>query len=161
MATRGLIGFFKDGIFTASYNHYDSYESSLGKALNTFFNTPERVEDIASMGDIRFVDPDTGEIETFPNSKPRTKLNVSRLDPDDASEEIARLADSWGADYLYIFNGDKWEVVRNRGIRSMLDPIKDILYSDYENEDDRMNQDDIGLEESIINQFKYRAGIIK
>jgi hypothetical protein len=71
------------------------------------------------------------------------------------------LVDSFGADYAYIFNRDKWEVVKNRGISSMIDPIKDILYSDFENEDDRMNQSDIELEEYFVRQMKQRAGIIK
>jgi hypothetical protein len=161
MATRGLIGFFKDGVLTSTYNHYDSYESGLGKSLNTFFNTPEKAEEIANMGDIRVIDDENGEVELFPNPKPAKKLNLSRLDPEDAAEEVAMLVDSFGADYAYIFNGDKWEVIKNSGIRSMLDPIKDILYSDFENEEDRMSQSDIELEESIVNQFKYRAGIIK
>jgi hypothetical protein len=161
MATRGFIGFIKDGVLTASYNHYDSYESGLGKSLNTFFNTPEKAEEIANMGDIRFIDDENGEVELFPDAKRATKLNLSRLDPDDGAEEVAMLIDSFGADYAYIFNGDKWVVINNKGIRSMLDPIKDILYSDFENEDDRMSQSDIELEESIVNQFKYRAGIIK
>jgi len=161
MATRGLIGFIKDGVLTASYNHYDSYESGLGKSLNTFFNTPEKAEEIANMGDIRFIDDENGEVELFPNAKRATKLNLSQLDPDDGAVEVAMLVDSFGADYAYIFNGDKWVVIKNKGISSMIDPIKDILYSDFENEDDRMSQSDIELEESFINQFKYRAGIIK
>lgn len=161
MATRGLIGFIKDGVLTASYNHYDSYESGLGKSLNTFFNTPEKAEEIANMGDIRFIDEEDGEVELFPNAKRAYKLNLSQLDPEDGAEEVAMLVDSFGADYAYIFNRDKWEVVKNRGIRSMIGPIKDILYSDFENEDDRMRQSDIELEESIVNQFKHRAGIIK
>jgi hypothetical protein len=161
MATRGLIGFIKDGVLTSSYNHYDSYESGLGKSLNTFFNTPEKAEEIANMGDIRFIDDENGEVELFPNAKRATKLNLSQLDPDDGAVEVAMLVDSFGADYAYIFNGDKWVVIKNKGISSMIDPIKDILYSDFENEDDRMSQSDIELEESFINQFKYRAGIIK
>jgi hypothetical protein len=161
MATRGLIGFIKDGLLTASYNHYDSYESGLGKSLNTFFNTPEKAEEIANMGDIRYVNDENGEVELFPNAKRATKLNLSQLDPDDGAVEVAMLVDSFGADYAYIFNGDKWVVIKNKGINSMIDPIKDIIYPDFENEDDRMSQSDIELEESFINQFKYRAGIIK
>ena len=161
MATRGLIGFIKDGVLTASYNHYDSYESGLGKSLNTFFNTPEKAEEIANMGDIRYVNDENGEVEMFENPKYAVKLNLSKLDPEDAAEEVAMLVDSFGADYAYIFNENKWEVVKNRGIRSMLDPIKDILYSDFENEDDRMSQSDIELEETFVRQMKQRAGIIK
>jgi hypothetical protein len=161
MATRGFIGFIKDGVLTASYNHYDSYESGLGKSLNTFFNTPEKAEEIANMGDIRYVNDENGEVEMFENPKYAVKLNLSKLDPDDGAVEVAMLVDSFGADYAYIFNRDKWEVVKNRGISSMIDPIKDILYSDFENEDDRMSQSDIELEEYFVRQMKQRAGIIK
>jgi hypothetical protein len=169
MATRGLIGFIKDGVLTASYNHYDSYESGLGKSLNTFFNTPEKAEEIANMGDIRYVNDENGEVELFPNAKRATKLNLSKLDPDDGAMEVAMLVDSFGADYAYFYDqNNKWVVIKNRGIRGMIDPqidgvpsIKDILYSDFENEDNRMSQSDIELEEYFVRQMKQRAGIIK
>jgi hypothetical protein len=160
MATRGLIAVIKDGVVTASYNHYDSYESNLGVALNTFFNTPEKAEEIANMGDIRYVSSENGEVELLSNPKPPKKLYLSNS-LEDAAEELAKLIDAFGADYAYIFNENKWEVVKNRGIRSMIDPIEDILFSDFENEDDRMSQSDIELDESIVRNFKYKAGIIK
>jgi hypothetical protein len=162
MATRGLIGFIKDGVLTASYNHYDSYESGLGKSLNTFFNTPEKAEEIANMGDIRFIDEEDGEVELFPDAKRAYKLNLSKLDPDDGAMEVAMLVDSFGADYAYFYDqNNKWVVIKNKGISSMTDPIKDILYLDFENEDDRMRQSDIELDESIVRNFKYKAGIKK
>lgn len=38
MSTRGICGFYKDGITKASYNHSDSYPSGLGKDVVGFIN---------------------------------------------------------------------------------------------------------------------------
>ena len=40
MSTRGMYGFYKDGVTKATYNHYDSYPSCLGhKVINFLSNT--------------------------------------------------------------------------------------------------------------------------
>lgn len=158
MATRGVIAYMDNGVLNTSYNHYDSYPSYLGKVLDKYFLDPEGAKELATSGDIRFIDLKTGEVERFKDGKRSKKLNLSQLDPEDASEEIAMLIDSYGADYAYFYNksDNSWDVVKNGGIRSMLDPIKNILYSDYENEEDRME-----LDETLVRQFKRRAGIIK
>jgi len=49
MATRALIGYMENGVLTSTYNHYDGYPEKLGKALNTFYNTPSKASDICRL----------------------------------------------------------------------------------------------------------------
>ena len=107
MATRALIGFIQGDaagniVLTSTYNHYDGYPENLGKALNDHFNTPEKAKGIASKGYISYVDPETGEIESkYDEPADETVL------PEDFEEgmmKVAETADSYGADYAYLWN---------------------------------------------------------
>ena len=158
MATRALIGYVEDGILTATYNHYDGYPDNLGKALNNFFNSPTLAKDVANYGYISYIDSETGEIEAKNSQSPK-ELDLNKLDSEQAAEEVAILVDSFGADYAYFYNpnSDGWDVVKNNGIRSMVDALEGILYSGEE-EMDETNPD---LQEEFVRQMKYKAGIIK
>jgi hypothetical protein len=136
MATRALIGYLKNGILTTTYNHYDGYPEHLGKALNTFYKSDSEAEQIANKGYISFIDDKTGEIEA--NNKGRAdKINLNQSDPEQAAEEVAGLIDSYGADYAYFYGTMGWENVKNDGIRSMIDPLQDILFGDFDNTYDK------------------------
>ena len=53
MATRGRIGIqLSDGSILSVYHHWDSYESWLGRILNTHYNTHEKVEELIDGGDM-------------------------------------------------------------------------------------------------------------
>jgi hypothetical protein len=53
MATRGRIGIqLSDGSILSVYHHWDSYESWLGRILNTHYNTHEQVEELIDGGDM-------------------------------------------------------------------------------------------------------------
>jgi hypothetical protein len=136
MATRALIGYLKNGILTTTYNHYDGYPEHLGKALNTFYKSDSEAEQIANKGYISFIDDKTGEIEA--NNKGRAdKINLNQLDPEQAAEEVAGLIDSYGADYAYFYGTMGWEHIQNNSIRSMIDPLQDILFGDFDNTYDK------------------------
>ena len=157
MATRALIGYIENGVLTSTYNHYDGYPSNLGKALNNFFNSPTLAKDIANYGYVSYIDPQTGEIEAA-NSQAPKKLDLNRLDPEQAAEEVAVLVDSFGADYAYFYtpDSDEWEHVQNNGIRSMMDPLEGILYGGAEEMDEAYhvgdNKEVITKESSEINE---------
>jgi hypothetical protein len=129
MATRALIGYIENGVLTSTYNHYDGYPENLGKALNNFFNSPTLAKDIANYGYVSYIDPKTGEIEAANTQAPK-KLDLNKLDSEQAAEEVAMLVDSFGADYAYFYNpdSDEWEHVQNDGIRSMINPLEGILF---------------------------------
>ena len=134
MATRALIGYLENGVLTTTYNHYDGYPENLGKALNNFYNTPEKAKEIANEGYISYIDPETGEIEAANQDTP-DKLDLNKMDPNQAIEEVAGLVDSYGADYAYFFapNSSAWDVIKNNGIRSMIDSLEGILFGDFDN----------------------------
>jgi hypothetical protein len=134
MATRALIGYIENGVLTSTYNHYDGYPDNLGKALNNFFNSPTLAKDVANYGYISYIDSETGEIEAKNSQSPK-ELDLSFLNPEQEAEKVAVLVDSFGADYAYFYNpnSDGWDVVKNNGIRSMIDPLQTILFGDFDN----------------------------
>jgi hypothetical protein len=133
MATRALIGYLEDGVLTTTYNHYDGYPENLGKALETFYNEPEKAKEIASMGYISYVNPETGEIEANNQDTP-DKINLNNLDPQDAVEEVAGLVDSYGANFAYFYNPNtkKWDRIKNYGTRQMMDALEGMLFQGSE-----------------------------
>ena len=119
MATRALIGYLENGVLTSTYNHYDGYPENLGKALENFYNTPEKAKEIANKGYVSFVDSKTGEIEANNKQAPgKVKLSTNFLD---AMDEIAEEIDSYGGDYGYIWDNSKgeWITIENEGIGEM------------------------------------------
>jgi hypothetical protein len=143
MATRALIGYLENGVLTTTYNHYDGYPENLGKALNNFFNSPTLAKDIANYGYISYIDPETGDIEAANQDTPN-KLDLNKMGPEDAVERVAALVDSYGADYAYFYspNADNWDVIKNNGIRSMVDALEGILFGDFDNtyDEEEMNE---------------------
>ena len=124
MATRALIGFIQGDaagniVLTSTYNHYDGYPGNLGKALNDYFNTTEKAKSIASRGYISYVDPETGEIESKYNEP--ADETVLPEDFEEGMMKVAEMADSYGADYAYLWNfhDDEWVFAPlGNGIRS-------------------------------------------
>jgi hypothetical protein len=154
MATRALIGYIENGVLTTTYNHYDGYPDNLGKALNNFFNSPTLAKDIANYGYISYIDPKTGDIEAANQDTP-DKLDLNKMGPEDAVERVAALVDSYGADYAYFYspNADNWDVVKNNGIRSMVDALEGILFGDFDNTYDEEEMDEayhVGGDKEVI-----------
>lgn len=146
MATRALIGYFDDDrVLTTTYNHYDGYPDHLGKMLNKYFSDEELAKKIAGTGYISYIDDD-GNIEVN-NKRNPDKTELGRdLDWEDALLEMAKEIDNYGADYAYIwYEGDgDWSVIKNTGIRSMIDQLADELASAatmYGPVDENKNQD--------------------
>ena len=109
MATRALIGMIEtdaagNQVLTSTYNHYDGYPDSLGVALNRHYDEPQSAKRISNQGYISFLDPDSGAID----AKNKDKAGKDSL-PDDfeeAMKEIHSIADSMGADYVYLYDFD-------------------------------------------------------
>jgi hypothetical protein len=184
MGTRALIGYLdtdqSPAKLTATYNHYDGYPSNLGKGLENFYNSDAKAEEIANVGYISYLDPETGEIEAANQQKPY----VTTL-PDNFNEAMMDLAskiDIYGVSYGYIWDNEneEWITVKNEGIRSMAEDLEMNLAhlkdkfsmmperpdqtmkvnshyvdNDEADEDARMNED------YQKRQWQHRAGIIK
>ena len=129
MATRALIGFINDGPeLISTYNHYDGYPENLGKGLDSHYSMPEEALKIASMGYISYLDPETGEIEAK-REQPAGKTPLS-TDFDEAMMQVAEMGDSYGANYIYIYNVETSDWVYaslGRGIRGAAEQLKSKL----------------------------------
>ena len=127
MGTRALIGYLDtdgDTRLTSTYNHYDGYPSNLGKGLENFYDNDAKAEEIANVGYISYLDPETGKW----NAQNKQKPEVDQL-PDNFNEammEIAAIVDSFGADYGYIWDNEneEWITVKNTGIRGMAEDLE-------------------------------------
>ena len=129
MATRALVGFIKDGPeLISTYNHYDGYPENLGKGLESHYSMPEEALKIASMGYISYLNPETGEIEAN-HKEPADRTKLSE-DFDEAMMQVAEMGDSYGADYIYIYNVENsdWAYASlGRGIRGAAEQLKRVL----------------------------------
>jgi hypothetical protein len=183
MGTRALIGYLDtngDTKLTSTYNHYDGYPSNLGKGLENFYNSDAKAEEIANVGYISYLDPETGEIEAANKQKP----TITPL-PDNFNEammEIAAEIDSYGGDYGYIWDNEneEWITVKNEGIRNMAEELEMNLahlkgkFAMLPDQPDQtmeayhvggnkevITKEEEELNEVFVRQMKYKAGIIK
>ena len=127
MATRALIGYLDTNgatKLTTTYNHYDGYPSNLGKGLETFYDSDAKAEEIANVGYISYLDPETGEWDAANKQKPEVTMLPDNFN--EAMMEIAAEVDSFGADYGYIWDNEneEWITVKNDGIRRMADNLE-------------------------------------
>jgi hypothetical protein len=127
MGTRALIGYLDtDGgaKLTSTYNHYDGYPSNLGKGLENFYDNDAKAEEIANVGYISYLDPETGEWDAANKQKPELTMLPDNFN--EAMMEIAAEVDSFGADYGYIWDNEneEWIAIKNNGIRSMAEELE-------------------------------------
>lgn len=133
MATRALVGFITDKPeLIATYNHYDGYPENLGKGLESHYSMPEEALKVASMGYISYMDPETGEIEAKHKEAPE-KISLKGMNFEDAMYEVAKTADSFGADYVYIYDveASEWKHVKMYGVTQTANELMKNL-ADYE-----------------------------
>ena len=128
MATRALVGWIGDDRkLTSTYNHYDGYPENLGVGLESHYSMPEEARKIASMGYISYLNPETGEIE----AKNKEAADVTQLNDDfkEAMYEVAAVADSYGADFIYIYDIEnlEWTTTKMYGVRSAAESLMNEL----------------------------------
>tara|TARA_R100000908_G_C3746558_1_gene141783 strand:+ start:1067 stop:1720 length:654 start_codon:yes stop_codon:yes gene_type:complete len=108
MATRALIGYLNnDNTITTTYNHYDGYPENLGVALDKHYNTDAKAKEIANMGYVSFIDPETGDIEANNSDSPVTVGDEDLISSIQFFKDEAK-----GVDYVYLFSpsvmGGEW-----------------------------------------------------
>ena len=158
MATRALIGWIESDaagnqVLTSTYNHYDGYPENLGVGLNKFYDEPNEALKVANMGYISFLNPETGEIESKHND-PAEKTVLSD-DFEEAMREIHAVADSMGADYVYLYDHDEndWMHSKMNGVSYLIKTFSmsgiDSQFFSYEGDQDLGVPGDnaLGLEE--------------
>ena len=153
MATRALIGYLNpSNSITTTYNHYDGYPENLGVALQKHYSTDEKANEIANMGYVSYVNPETGDIEANNTDKPVTVGGgddlVSTL------QYFKEEAD--GTDYAYLFapaTGDWMYAPTAMKMEDFVDVFA--LGIDFQDEDDMADYDTIdNMEEGYENKWK-------
>ena len=158
MATRALIGWIESDaagnqVLTSTYNHYDGYPENLGVGLNKFYDEPNEALKVASMGYISFLNPETGEIESKHNDP--AEKTVLPDDFEEAMRETHAVADSMGADYVYLYDHDEndWMHSKMNGVSYLIKTFSmsgiDSQFFSYEGDQDLGVPGDnaLGLEE--------------
>jgi len=153
MATRALIGYLNpSNSITTTYNHYDGYPENLGVALKKHYSTDEKAKEIANMGYVSYVNPETGDIEANNTDKPVTVGGgddlVSTL------QYFKEEAD--GTDYAYLFapaTGDWMYAPTAMKMEDFVDVFA--LGIDFQDEDDMADYDTIdNMEEGYKTKWK-------
>ena len=153
MATRALIGYLNpSNSITTTYNHYDGYPENLGVALQKHYSTDEKANEIANMGYVSYVNPETGDIEANNTDKPVTVGGgddlVSTL------QYFKEEAD--GTDYAYLFapaTGDWMYAPTAMKMEDFVDVFA--LGIDFQDEDDMADYDSIdSMEEGYEAKWK-------
>ena len=153
MATRALLGSIQtdaagNQVLTSTYNHYDGYPENLGVGLNNFYDQTDAAIKISNQGYISYLDPETGEIEAkHKEPADKTKLPDSY---EDAMREVYSLADSYGADYIYLYDFDDMEWLNSKMEGSGL-VIKSFENTGIENQFEGYEGGDLADEDSIRN----------
>jgi len=125
MATRSRIGRTnEDGSITSIYVHWNGSPGDQGPILLAHYNTPERLKQLLDLGDLSALAPEIGERQDFDAPTPaggRIWCLAYGRDRGDRGTEAARspnlgafeaLADTCGAEYLYLMQDGVWQVCR-------------------------------------------------
>lgn len=103
MGTRSAIANLnEDGTVTSTYCHYDGYLEHNGEILKTYYNTPDKAEAVASSGYLSALTKDLRE---------SINRSVHREEPDmfKTEEEFWKSAMYYGAEFLYLYDGEGWK----------------------------------------------------
>ena len=153
MATRALLGSIQtdaagNQVLTSTYNHYDGYPENLGAGLDKYYDQTDAAIKISNQGYISYLDPETGAIEAkHRQPADKTKLSDSF---EDAMREVYSVADSYGADYIYLYDFENMEWVNARvaGSQKVVDTF---AMSGIVDQFDSYEGGDLADEESIRN----------
>ena len=153
MATRALIGTIEtdaagNQVLTSTYNHYDGYPENLGVGLNNFYDQTDAAIKISNQGYISYLDPETGEIEA--KHKEPAEKTVLPDSYEEAMLKIYSVADSYGADYIYLYDFDDMEWLNSSMGGSAL-VIKSFENTGIENQFEGYLGGDLADEDSIRN----------
>tara|TARA_R110002153_G_scaffold90690_1_gene221286 strand:- start:1388 stop:2071 length:684 start_codon:yes stop_codon:yes gene_type:complete len=155
MATRALIGTIESDaagniVLTSTYNHYDGYPENLGKGLNDHYSSEDKAIEISNKGYISYLNPETGEIDAK-HKEPAGK-DILPDEFEEAMSEVHSIADSSGADYIYLYDWQtgNWLDSRNYSTKNLISAFAgtaiDYQFDGYEG-GDLADEDSIGMME--------------
>ena len=101
MSTRALICYLDEhNVLTTTYNHYDGYNSGTGAALRAHYNEDSKAKEIANVGYISYLNPETGEWDAANTQAPK----AIKIDRKTFAEQLYELANGCWAEYVYIWD---------------------------------------------------------
>lgn len=125
MATRSRIGRTnEDSSIASTYAHWNGSPGYQGPILLAHYNTAERLNKLLELGDLSALAPEIGERQEFDAPTPtggRLWCMAYGRDRGDAGTQAATsanlaafevLADTCGAEYLYLMQDGVWQVCR-------------------------------------------------
>jgi len=120
MSTRSRIGIQNEnGSITSIYCHYDGYPEGVGKELVEKFNSPVKINDLLSKGDM-------SSIHSNEHYKDRGENNVDAIVSANEQAYVKDTEQSWG-EYAYLFRNGEWEVCPIYGSRNQFSLVKSLL----------------------------------
>lgn len=168
MATRALIGTIQtdaagNQVLTSTYNHYDGYPENLGVGLNKFYDQTSEAIKISNRGYISYLNPETGDIEAK-NQEPADETLLPD-EFDEAMRKVYSVADSYGADYVYLYDFDdaEWVFSTMMGSKNLISNFSNTgienQFEGYEG-GDLADEDSIrNMEENITNESNQEESI--
>ena len=108
MSTRCRIAIVHDnGVFESIYCHYDGYDdgNGVGPVLRKHHSSPEAIKALIKLGDLSYVK--ANEVRAYHRDRGDAWANTQPKITASESELLA-LAHACDADYLYVFDGERW-----------------------------------------------------
>lgn len=117
MSTRSLICIKKEDSYEVIYCHWDGYPHYNGTILKKYYKDPNKVQELIDLGDISSLRREIGQKQNFdyPKEDWTVAYGRDRGEPDinativNSFDELKKIADSCGAEYVYVFENNEWK----------------------------------------------------
>jgi len=160
MSTRALICYLDEhNVLTTTYNHYDGYNSGTGAALRAHYNEDSKAKEIANVGYISYLNPETGEWDAANTQAPK----AIKIDRKTFAEQLHELANGCWAEYVYIWDKDKWNTIKVEDFGNM---YVDLVHLNLQEKEvvtavaERQFNDNDLLDE-IIDNISFHENLVK
>jgi len=106
MSTRSIIILKEDDVYHSIYCHNDGYPSHVGKLLEQHYDTPEKIRELISLGDLSCL----GESLDFSHTIAYHRDCGEGLSSYQTSELRKIFKRHGDCDYFYLFSEGNWKV---------------------------------------------------
>ena len=114
MATRSLIGIKLDNIVKTIYCHWDGYPEHTGQLLVNNYTSPSAVFELMELGDLSSLAETPATCKAYHRDRKEPYGMVEARDVE--YDNLAAVADDYGADYVYVYNNEfEWECFPRTG----------------------------------------------
>jgi len=120
MSTRSFIAIKKEDGYEGIYCHFDGYPEGVGKILYRHYKDEKKVKELIALGNISSLGEEIGNKHDF-NDRPDNETTAYGRDRGEAETkptfcatkaELKDVASECSCEYLYIFENEKWYMVK-------------------------------------------------